>query len=137
MTPGAPLPVELQALAWSVMLLFAHIGLQSGLMTLELGVPYNASPRDNQAEPRGVIAGRAARAARNFMETYPAFVGLALALVVSGRHGDMGSQGAIMWIVSRVVYLPLYLAGVPYIRTLVFSVSIWGLIRMFEQLLWG
>ncbi len=133
---GGGLPLELQVLVWSVMLLFAHIGLQSGLATLETGLFYNASARDDNRKPSGIVAGRAQRALGNFLETYAAFVGLALALAISGRAGGVGAQGAIVWIVARVVYIPLYLGGVPFVRTLVYAVSIWGLIRMFEQLLW-
>jgi uncharacterized MAPEG superfamily protein len=136
MTPATALPVELQVLAWSVMLLFGHIVLQSGLATLETGLPYNAGPRDDDRLPRGVYARRAQRALANFLETYPAFIALAVALAISGRAGGTGAQGALFWIGARVVYVPLYLAGVPYVRTLAFGVSIWGLIRMFEQLLW-
>ncbi len=135
MTTSA-LPTELMVLAWSVMLLFAHVLLQSGSATLETGLGYNAGARDEGREPKGVFAGRAQRALRNFQETYPVFIGLALALAVSGRTGGYGAQGAWVWIVARVIYIPLYLAGVPYLRTLVFAVSIWGLVRMFEQLLW-
>ncbi len=133
MSVGAPLPLELQALAWSAMLLFMHIGVQVSLMTYEKGAAYNVGARDNYAEPTGVLAGRAGRALKNFLETYPAFVALALALAISGRHAE---TGALAWIIARVVYLPLYLAGVPYVRTLVYAVSIWGLFQMFEQLLW-
>ena len=130
------LPVEFQVLAWSVMLLFAHIAVQSGLATMESGLFYNASARDAQTKPKGAVARRAQRALRNFLETYGAFLGLAVALVASGRTGGYGAQGAMVWIIARALYLPLYLAGIPYVRTLVFAASIWGLIRMFEQLLW-
>jgi uncharacterized MAPEG superfamily protein len=29
-----------------------------------------------------------------------------------------------------VIYLPLYIIGVPYIRTLVWAVSLWGLLKV-------
>ena len=41
-------------------------------------------------EPRSVYARRIRRALNNLLETYPAFVGLALALVISNKAGDYG-----------------------------------------------
>jgi uncharacterized MAPEG superfamily protein len=37
------------------------------------------------------------------------------------------SVGAMLWLVARIVYLPLYALGVPVVRTLVFFVSIVGI----------
>jgi len=82
-----------------------------------------------------VFAGRAARALRNFQETYPAFVALALALAIAGRTGGSGETGAWLWLIARIVYLPLYLLGIPYLRSLCWCVSILGLGLMLARLL--
>lgn len=120
----------LTLLALSVVLLIFHVGLQGMLATKELGSPWNAGPRDEQEKPSGKIAGRADRASRNFRETYPAFVGLALALAIAGDPGGWGLIGAWLWLVARLVYIPLYLAGVPYIRSLIWLGSLAGLLIM-------
>ena len=86
--------------------------------------------RDEPRRPAGVIAGRAARASANFRETYPAFVALALALAIAGDPAGYGLAGAWLWFAARLVYLPLYLAGVPYIRSLVWLVALVGLAVM-------
>ena len=117
-------------LALSVALLVFHIGLQGMLSTRELGSAWNAGPRDEPRRPAGVIAGRAARASANFRETYPAFVALALALAIAGDPAGYGLAGAWLWFAARLVYLPLYLAGVPYIRSLVWLVALVGLAVM-------
>ena len=44
-------------------------------------------------------------------------------------------MGAATWFGARIVYLPLYLAGIPYIRSLVWAVSILGLALMLFRLL--
>ena len=49
-------------LAWSVVLLVAHVLLQGMLATKELGTDWNAGPRDDNKQPAGKLAGRAARA---------------------------------------------------------------------------
>ncbi|OHV82107.1 MAPEG family protein [Rhizobium sp. LCM 4573] len=117
-------------LALSVFLLLFHIGLQGMLATMELGVAWNAGPRDEGREPKGVLAGRAARASGNYRETYPVFVGLLLALTFTGDMSGMGLIGATVWLVARIVYIPLYLAGIPYIRSLVWLIGIVGLLMM-------
>ncbi len=116
--------------AWSVVLLAVHIGLQSIPATLELGSAWNAGPRDEQKKPSGVFAGRADRAFANFRETYPAFIGLALSLAIVGDLTGWGLTGAWMWLVCRIVYIPLYLAGIPYVRSLVWLGSLAGLLVM-------
>jgi uncharacterized MAPEG superfamily protein len=123
-------------LCFSVVLLLAHIMLQGFLATRELGSAWNAGPRDEGREPKGAAAGRAARASKNYQETFPAFIGLLLGLAFIGDASGWGLIGAWIWFVARIVYIPLYLAGVPYIRSLAWLVSLLGLVLMMIALLW-
>ncbi len=129
------LPLELVLLGWSTVLLAAYIMTEGQTATRDRGLGWNAGPRDGEAKPLGVLAGRAQRALRNFQETHPAFIALALALAVSGRTGGLGEAGAWTWFAARIVYLPLYLLGVPYLRSLCWTVSMLGLILMLVRLL--
>ncbi|EPX54972.1 Inner membrane protein [Cystobacter fuscus DSM 2262] len=130
-----PLPTEITLLGWSVVLLLVHVFLQSGLNARERGLAWGAGARDEGHSPLGKHAGRAQRALDNFKETYPAFIALALALTVTGRTGGTGETGAWLWFAARVVYLPLYLLGVPWVRSGVYFVSIIGLVMMLGHLL--
>jgi uncharacterized MAPEG superfamily protein len=129
------MPLELKLLAWSVVLLLVHIVLQAATSSSELGLPYAMSPRDEGHQPRSVYAGRSGRALRNLLETYPAFAGLALALVVSGKTGGIGAIGAEIYLAARVLYLIVYAAGVSVLRTLLWGLSIIGLVMMVVRLL--
>jgi len=129
------LPLELTLLGWSVVLLVVAVMVQGQLATRELGVGWNAGPRDGDRRPQGVMAGRAQRALDNFKETYPAFIALALALAVSGRTGGLGAAGALLWFAARIIYHPLYLFGVPYLRSLTWVVAMFGLLLMLIRLL--
>jgi len=122
---------------WSVVLLVAHIFMQAQFSTHELGSKWNAGPRDDRRKPKGALAGRAERASHNFRESYPAFVGLALALAVAAPGSAWGHAGALLWFLARIVYIPLYLAGIPYIRSLVWVFSMAGLAIMFLSVLSG
>jgi len=124
----------LPLIGWSVVLLIVHILLQAMTATKELGASWNAGPRDEGLKPKGALAGRAERASANFRETYPAFIALALALVLKGDIAGFGIWGAWLWFVGRIIYIPLYLAGIPYIRSLVWIGSLAGLALMFVAL---
>jgi uncharacterized MAPEG superfamily protein len=129
-----PLPTEIVMLALGVILLIVQLFLQSVSATLEMGGDYKAGPRDEPRVVRGVFAGRADRAFRNLLETFPVFAALALALVVTGRNGGLGAQGAEAWIVARILYVPLYFIQVPFARSLVWFASMFALIAMLVQL---
>lgn len=130
------MPTEILVLALGVGLLFIHIALQGLLATAELGVGWNAGARDEGLKPKSRFAGRADRALTNFKETFPAFIALALALVVTDQAGGAGASGAWLWFAGRVLYIPLYLFGVPYIRTVAWGIAFVGLFRMFSDLIW-
>lgn len=129
--------MEIRLLAWSVILLIVYIAMQGALALPLRGAAWNAGPRDEGQPPLGKYPGRAHRALGNFLETYPAFIALALALAVTARTGGTGTLGAWLWFAARIAYLPLYLLGVPWLRTLAYGVSLAGLIVMLARLLGG
>lgn len=124
------MPTELTILGASVVLLVVHVMIQGQTATRDRGLQWNAGPRDGDSVPLGTLAGRAARALSNFQETYPAFIALALGLALTGQTGGLGAAGAMIWLVARIAYIPLYLLGVPYVRSIAWAVSMLGLILM-------
>ena len=83
------------------------------------------------------FAARADRAAKNMIENLPLFIGLVAVAHLSGRATAMRDRvelGAHLFFWARVAYWPIYLAGVPYLRTLVWYVSIGGLALIFTAL---
>ena len=129
------MPLELKLLGWSVVLLLLQIVLQAATSSSELGLPYAMSPRDEGHEPRSLYARRIRRALGNFLETYPAFVALALGLVVARKTGGIGEIGAEIYLAARVLHLIVYAAGISVVRTLFWAISIVGLIMMLVRLL--
>jgi uncharacterized MAPEG superfamily protein len=121
---------ELVCLELSVLLFIAHVVCQAVLAQGEFGQAFLFSPRDDQPEAKGVACGRATRALSNFVENYGAFVAMDLALIATGHTGGWG---AVVWIVARIVYLPLYLIGVPVVRTVCWTISIIGLLMMLAR----
>lgn len=137
MMEAAAASTEIWVLGWSAVLLIVHIMVQALSLDLsgDLSIKYLLGPRDEQRKPKSVVAGRLLRSLHNMLETYPAFIALALALAVTGKTGGLGAIGAVTWIAARVVFAVLYVAGVPVLRTLVWFVSIIGLILMIIRLM--
>jgi uncharacterized MAPEG superfamily protein len=86
-------------------------------------------PRDSP-RPFTVIGGRAARALANMQEALPVFLALALMNMIVGSAAAMVITGGWVFLIARVVYLPLYLAGIPALRTLAWGASWVGLVMM-------
>ena len=73
------------------------------------------------------LSGRAERAARNMLEGMLLFVGVMLAAQIAGVVGPRVALGAAVFFWARLVYFPVYLAGVTYVRTALWAVSLVGL----------
>jgi uncharacterized MAPEG superfamily protein len=130
---AAAASTEITVLIWSVVLLLAQIVAQA-LSIYDFGPKYLLGSRDEDRQPKTVIAGRLHRALTNLLETYPAFIALVLALGVTGKTGGIAATGAWVWLAARVVYVPIYAAGIPVLRTLTWCVSIVGLLMMLARL---
>jgi uncharacterized MAPEG superfamily protein len=125
---------EIAVLGWSALLLVVQIFAQA-TAAADRGQTYLLSARDETRGSRSAIAGRLDRALRNLLETYPAFIALSVALVLTGKTGGVGAAGALVWIIARVVYVPVYAAGISVIRSLIWFASIIGLAMMFVRLM--
>lgn len=122
------MPVELTILAWSMILLLVHIFAAAHFKTKQYGPKWNMGARDEDLPPLNPLAGRLVRAQANFMETLPIAIVALLGVVVAGRTSEWTAMGGWIWLAARVVYLPLYAAGVPVVRTIVFLCSLVGIL---------
>lgn len=127
---------ELTMLAWSVALGFVQIVAASHSASLQRGYRFAASARDEPVEPLRGVAGRLDRALRNFLETFPLFAAVVLAAHATSHHDALTVWGSRLYFWGRVVYLPLYAAGVPLVRSLVWNVAALGILMLLASLLW-
>ena len=125
---------ELVCLELSVVLWIVHVVTQAITARGEFGDAYLFSSRDREPLIKGLAYGRASRALRNYVENLVPFAALAVALIATGHAGGFG---ATIWILARIVYLPLYPMGVEYLRTALWAIALIGLLMMLARLAWG
>jgi uncharacterized MAPEG superfamily protein len=120
--------IELQMLAWSIALGLVHIALSATLATMQRGLKWNAGPRDGVPEPLTGVAGRLERANLNFRETFVFFAAAVVAVLLAQKSDSQTALGVQIYFWARLAYLPLYAAGIPFLRSLIWGVSIAGLL---------
>lgn len=115
-----------------VMILTAGVG--KGRYWTMGGLMFGAGNRDNYPEELA-WAGRASRAANNMMESMLIFVGLVAAAQGMGVSNETTTMGATLFFWARLVYFPIYVIGVPWLRTGVWGVAIVGLAMITLELI--
>jgi uncharacterized MAPEG superfamily protein len=124
---------ELIWLVWALALTFVQMLVAATGATLQVGLPMLAGNRD--AVPAfGGWVGRAQRAHRNMLESLVLFAALVLIAVVTNKTNSATLLGAQLFFWARLVYAFIYIAGIPWLRTAVWFVSVIGLIVIFVQL---
>lgn len=127
---------ELTLLAWTLVLALVQVLLPAAFRNRETGPDYNVGPRDAPSPaPVGKITGRLERAQRNLFETLPLFAAAILIAHVAGRDGPLTLWGAGLYLAARIVYVPLYAAGVPVVRSLAWGVGLLGLVLVLVAVL--
>ena len=72
-------------------------------------------------------AGRAKRAHLNMIENLVLFAALVLVAAISGKANATTAMGAVIFFWSRLAYAVIYVAGIPWLRTLTWFVSVIGM----------
>jgi len=129
--------LELAMLVASCALCLVQIVIASHAGSLQRGYRWTASARDAEVPPLTAVAGRLERALRNFLETFPVFVAAVLVVHLLGREGALSKWGAVLYFTARLVYLPLYAAGVPVVRSLVWNAAFAGVVLLLVAAVWA
>ena len=129
--------LEFTMLGATIALALVNILWAGNVRTKQYGIDWNMGARDGDMPPLNPLAGRLLRAQANLYETLPLFIAALLGAAILGRLGWKTEVGASLYFVGRLIYLPLYAAGVPKVRTMVFGVSLVGLILCWWALMFG
>ena len=126
--------VEIKMLVWAMVLGLVQIALAATLVTQQRGFAWGAGARDGEPRPVTPVAARLQRAAANFLETFPFFAVAVLLLHATNRFDANTAMAAQMYFWGRVLYVPAYAFGVPFLRTVVWAVAITGIVLLLRPL---
>ncbi|HXP05161.1 MAG TPA: MAPEG family protein [Stellaceae bacterium] len=124
---------DLKLLLWSVALTFIEVVIAAMAASAQIGLGTLAGNRETHSTLHG-FAGRAQRAHRNMLESLPLFIALVLIAQITNKASPMTLLGAELFFWGRLAHWLIYLAGIPWLRTLAWAVSVVGMILIFVQL---
>lgn len=104
---------------------------------LTRGMPWAMGPRDDAGADLGKVGARLDRAWKNFRETFPLFVAAILVEASTVQDSELAELGAQLYFWGRVAFLPVYALGLPYVRTLVWTVAMAGIALVLASCLPG
>ena len=125
---------DLVMLAWSAVLcalLFVPYGIAQ---TLRWGIPISVGNR-TETPSLPEWAERAIRAHRNMLENFPHFAALVLVASLGGAANETTALGATIFFWARLSHAALYIAGVPWLRTVAFFTGFAGEVLILTQIL--
>lgn len=118
--------IELKLLAVAVLIGLIQTLWGAAAARRQQGLKWAAGPRD-EVRPIDGVAARLDRALRNFLETFPFFAVAVIVAYLGGKLGDLTLWGCIVYVVARALYVPIYAAGIPMVRSLVWFAAMVGL----------
>ena len=89
--------------------------------------------RDSAEDCSGFPA-RTDRAARNMLENMVLFTALVLVASVGGVTSPDVELGARIFFWARIVYIPIYMIGIPVARTATWAISVIGMGMIFAAI---
>jgi uncharacterized MAPEG superfamily protein len=127
--------IELQCVAWTLVLALVQILVPTTAKLFKFGLKWAMGPRDESPGPSSKLIMRLDRAQANLFETMPVFIATVLVATLAARSSEVTHQGAMLYLAARVVYVPLYIAGIPALRTLAWTASMVGIVMCLTPLL--
>lgn len=126
---------DLWMLVWSAVLclVIPYPGVMV-LLQMPGGPAWGFGNRDASfTVPAWIERGR--RAHTNMVENLAPFACLVLVAHVAGKANATTAFASQLFLASRVVYTMVYMAGIPYLRTLIFSVGVLAEFMILLQIL--
>lgn len=125
---------DLTYLVLAAILTFVQVVIAVLGCTMQVGLPKLAANREDVPAQFEGWVGRAVRAHRNMLENLVLFAILVLVAQVAGRANEMTALGAMLFFYGRLAHAIIYIAGIPWLRTGAWAVSVVGLLLITLQL---
>jgi uncharacterized MAPEG superfamily protein len=128
--------MELTMLMWASILYVLQVLLGALAADLKNGIAWGLGNRENIPELEG-WGGRAQRAYVNMAESLLPFACLVLIAYSLDRTGEWSVLGAEIFLLSRLAYAVLYVAGIKVLRSLAYFGGLAGMTLIIVQLFSG
>lgn len=125
--------VDLTMLAWSAALCLALVLPYTIGLNRTLGLPVLIGNRENFPTVEGWI-GRGKRAHKNMIENLVPFAALVLVAHVAGKADASTALGAQLFFWGRLAHAVVYIAGLTWVRTAAYGVSMVGMVMIFLRI---
>jgi uncharacterized MAPEG superfamily protein len=125
---------DLKYLLFSVILMFVQMLVAATGANQQVGLSMLAGNRESLPAMTG-WAGRAKRAHLNMMENMVLFAALVLIAAVANKANAMTALGAMIFFWARLAYAAIYVAGIAWLRTVAWFVSVIGMVMIGLQLI--
>lgn len=125
---------ELQILFGAVALLFFLLAFQGALVPFNQGISWGIGSRD-EARSLSNLQGRAARTVANHMESLAMFAPLILIAHLAEISTTLTVWGAAVFLIARIAFAAVYLAGIPVVRTGVWTIGLVGILMIATDVL--
>ena len=126
---------ELHMLVFTSVLGLVQLLASAQAATAQRGVKWNIGNREEKSAPLSGMAGRLNRAFANLMETFPFFAVAVLLVHVTHKNTAGTAIGAQLYFYARVLYFPVYAAGLKVVRSLLWMTGLLGLCLLLWPLL--
>jgi uncharacterized MAPEG superfamily protein len=127
--------VEMQTLFCAILIGIVQLLLATLASVAGRGLPWGVGPRDEGWPPIGKLGARLDRSYKNFLETFVFFAAAVLLAHALGKSTHNSALGAEIYLWARVLYVPAYAFGIPYLRTIIWVASLVG-IMMVMRAIW-
>jgi uncharacterized MAPEG superfamily protein len=122
--------IEIQMLCWSAVLGLIQLVIATALSVKDQGMPYSLGPRDMPGPAVTMLTGRFKRAFQNFRETFVYFAVAVLVVTILNKTNSTTALGAEIFFWARLIYVPIYAAGVAFVRTVAWTASVVGIVMV-------
>ncbi len=120
-------------LGWTLVLALVQIFVAAAAKRGQDSTQWAMGNRDSQPTYTGVAA-RMQRAQANLFETLPIFIAAVLLAHLTRYHPVLAAWGAGIYFWARLIYIPAYAAGLSPWRSIIWGVSMIGLLLVLISL---
>lgn len=124
---------EYIALALASILGILQLLIAHSAAVRQRGMRWNMSSREETSTALTGQAGRLDRAFQNFKETFPLFLASVVLVTFAGKDNQVSQISAFIYVIARVIYVPVYAFGIVGLRSLIWAISLVGLLGVLLQ----